>query len=343
MAFLNTDIPELWGSDSATCLANLDILAARQSRLWESMLAMLSELADAIVTDAGGDPDTVYSILLSLRGTSADADPTTPMPTMEDSTEHILSGVASINQAPLSRLTAPLGTVARMTLYRFIEERLPSPTSFASSPLPGTARGRIAYMPGAFADKAYLRLAAAIPGARAATFHSFIDACEEVRGGLCEYCILPLENTASGRLTAFSRLVLRYHLCAVAVCDLENGVAEGQITRFALLCRTPEGTLSDPLIPLPTDRESPHYLELLHAVSDPTLGELLSAAAFCGLSLVRADTLPPIQELEPLADTDGAPLVACVFETTHADLPTFRRYLALEAPEDILMGCFCLV
>ena len=63
MALFNTDIPELSGFDTGLCLSNLDILGARQNRVSESVLAVLSELADAILHDAGGDPDTVDSIL----------------------------------------------------------------------------------------------------------------------------------------------------------------------------------------------------------------------------------------------------------------------------------------
>lgn len=341
MAFLNTDILELWGSDSATCLRNLDILASRQGRLWESILAMLSELADAIVADAGGDPETVDSILLSLQGPEsgepgepAESDrPDRPSSGMED--------IAPINRALLGRFTAPIGVHARLTIYRFIEERLPTRPEPVPSALPGTARGRIAYMPGAFADKAYLRLAGGVPGARAATFHSFVDACEEVRGGLCEYCILPLENTASGKLTAFARLILRYRLFVVAVCDLENGAAEGQITRFALCSRAPVGGVADiGTPPLGADAEPPRYMELLHTVEDPALSDLLSAAAFCGLTLVRVDTLPAMDTPDLPDDTDGAPLTSCVFDTRGADLSTFRRYLTLEAPEDIPLGYY---
>ena len=69
MPFLNTDIPELSGFDTGLCLSNLDILGLRQNRVSESVLAILSELADALIHDAGGDPDTVDSILLSLQST----------------------------------------------------------------------------------------------------------------------------------------------------------------------------------------------------------------------------------------------------------------------------------
>ena len=67
MPFLNTDIPELSGFDTGLCLSNLDVLSLRQNRINESVLAILAELADALIHDAGEDPETVDSILLSLQ------------------------------------------------------------------------------------------------------------------------------------------------------------------------------------------------------------------------------------------------------------------------------------
>ena len=203
----------------------------------------------------------------------------------------------------------------------------------SASSLPATVRGRIAYMPAAFADKAYLALSAVVDSPRAAATASFVDACEEVRSGLCEFCILPLENTHSGKLTAFTRLILRYNLQIQAVCDLENGAAEGQITRFALLRATREGDFPSPLR-IPPDGE-PLYLELIHRGTSPSLTELLSAAEFCGIRLCRVDTLPPFEEYSE----DTLPL-SCVLDVAGGDLATFRRFLYLEASEDTVMGLY---
>ena len=251
MPHLNTDIPELKGFDTGLCLSNLELLEIRQDRVSESMLAVLSELCNAILQDAEGDPDTVDSILLSLQG-SPDGEESVSLP-----------HVAAVNREWLTLTNTHAGLYARLFLYAMMEEKMPAPTGDSlPSPLPAMARGRIAYMPAAFADKAYLRLSALVESPRAAATASFVDACEEVRSGLCEYCILPLENTHSGRLTAFTRLILRYDLQVVAVCDLENGAAEGQITRFALLRAAREGEFPVPLR-LPPSEES-LYLELIH-------------------------------------------------------------------------------
>ncbi len=331
MPFLNTDIPELKGFDTGLCLSNLEVLGARQDRVSESVLAVLSELADAILHDAEGDPDTVDSILLSLQSIS-DEDGE------EDSSRALLDRVSPVNREAVAKMSARSGLYARLLLYAMIEEKMPaevSPTKVLS-PLPATVRGRIAYMPAAFADKAYLRLSAFVENPRAAATASFVDACEEVRGGLCEYCLLPLENTHSGKLTAFTRLILRYNLQVVAVCDLENGAAEGQITRFALLKTISDGYFPTPLASPPTGE--PLYLEFIHKDDSPSLTDLLSAAEFCGMTLCRLDTLPRLDTGD--GDSDTPPVLTCILNVTGGDLPTFRRFLELEASEDTLIGLY---
>ena len=191
-------------------------------------------------------------------------------------------------------------------------------------------------MPAALADKAYLKLAVGVDKPRAAATASFVDACEEVRGGLCEYCILPLENTHSGKLTAFTRLILRYNLQVIAVCDLENGITEGQITRFALLKNASERDFPSPLI-TPTEGE-PLYLEFIHLGESSSLTDLLSAAEFCGVTVCRLDTLPRFDD--PDTDSDEPAPIGCVFDVTGSDLAVFRRFLTLEASDDILIGLY---
>ena len=336
MPFLNTDIPELSGFDTGLCLSNLDVLGLRQNLVSESVLAVLSELADALIRDAEEDPETVDSILLSLQSPP-------DMEAEENGAGHYLSAVAPVNREDIRRMVGASGLYARLLLYRMIEERMPTLHSIEElsrpSPLPAAMRDRVAYMPASFADKAYLRLTSLLESPRADSTASFVDACEEVHSGLAEYCILPLENAHSGRLTSFTRLMLRYRLQIVAVCDLENGAAEGQTTRFALLREREEGRFPTPLYG--ADRQSPLWLELIHLTDSPSLTELLNAAEFCGLSLSRVDTIPPFDELEMFSEeTPSATAFACVLNAEGADLTTFRRFLALEAPEDILTGFY---
>ena len=331
MLYLNTDIPELKGFDTGICLSNLDVLDRRQDAISESLLAVLSELADAIVRDAEGDPDTVDSILLSLQSA--------PEGDLPPESHPSLLRLSPVNRDAIAKLSSRSGLMARLLLYAMMERRMPSrPLLPSPSPLPATVRGRIAYMPAAFADKAYLRLSAQVDSPRAAATASFVDACEEVRSGLCEYCILPLENSHSGKLTSFTRLILHYGLRIVGVCDLENGAAEGQITRFGLL-RAAAGDVPAPLS-LPTEGE-PLYLEFVHTEDAIRLSDLLVAAEFCGLRLCRVDTLPSSDRGD--GDEDTPSPIDCIFNTVGGDLPTFRRFLTLEASEGVILGVYSTI
>ena len=331
MLYLNTDIPELKGFDTGICLSNLDVLDQRQDAIGESLLAVLSELADAIMRDAEEDPDTVDSILLSLQSS--------PEGDVSPESHPSLLRLSPVNREAIAKLSARSGLMARLLLYAMMERRMPSrPPRPAPIPLPATVRGRIAYMPAAFADKAYLRLSERVDSPRATATASFVDACEEVRSGLCEYCILPLENSQSGKLTSFTRLILRYGLQIVGVCDLENGAAEGQITRFGLL-RAATGDFPAP-VSLPTEGE-PLYLEFVHTEDALGLSDLLVAAEFCGLRLCRVDTLPPSDSSDGDGDTPSP--MDCVFNTVGGDLLTFRRFLTLEASEGVILGVYSTI
>ncbi len=342
MNYLNTDVPELTGYDTGTVLDNLALLEGRLEHVLETSLTELSELSEAILRDAEGDPDTVVSILLSLRGQPMEAG-ILPLRSRE---------LLSQNTPVLSGMTRHIGLYERLVLYRLISARLPELPLFGSraltsDDLPPTAKGRVAYMAGALADKAYIRFADHIPHCRAAVFHSYVDACEEVRGELCEYCLLPIESTFEGRLAGFSRLIIKYNLRIMAVCDIRGAGGMGEeITRFALL-KVSAGDREVILSPLATEQLPATHLELLHTTENPAYSEVMAAAEFCGLDLERADTLPLgiayALRLEDGSWEDSAqavPLITTVWHTSKADLNAFLCYLSLEASEDPILGFY---
>ena len=224
MSFLPTDIPDLRGYDSGVVLSNLSRLRTREERLGEQILAQLWELAGAVMQDAAGDPDTLTSILLALQ---SDREEPRAIPGQDVLPEY---------RTLLDRLRARDGLYARLVLYRYLDVRNPAGccTVLPLRDVPPTVRGRVAYMTGSLADKAFLRFSEWLPGCRAADARSFVDACEEVYNGLCQFCILPLESAEEGRLAAFSRLIVRYGLQTIAVCDVtQRGVNGFRRTRFA--------------------------------------------------------------------------------------------------------------
>ena len=335
MGFLHTDIPELRGYDSGVVLTNLSRLTARQARLDERLLAGLWALADAVLQDSGGDPDVVDSILLSLQDGEEDADALArPMPE---------------NRGLLARLDSRSGLYERLILYRFLHEKIggtpggaPGGAPDVLPPLPaGGGENRISYMKSAPADKAYLRFSSVLPDCRFSEAHSFVDACEEVYNGFCRFCLFPLEVSGEGRLTAFSRLIVKYGLVAAAACDIVTQTPAGsRTTRFGLLCR---GSEDDETLTGGLEGIDVRYVELLHTASSAaSFTDLLNAAGFCGLRPVRVDTLP--LETASAEDEPAVPPICLVLEADHdADLAVFLRFLRLEASEDVFLGAYGLL
>ncbi len=343
MSYLNTDVPELKGYDTGTVLGNIELLESRLETTMETTLCELSELCEAILRDASGDPDTVFSILLSLRGQqSEEEDPPLRNPDL-----------LYQNLPPLQGMTKHLGLYERLFLYHLILKKLPMLPVYGDRhtppPLPLAAKGRIAYMAGALADKAYMRFSNYIPECRAAVFHSFADACEEVRGGLCQYCILPLEGSSEGKLMGFLKLILKYSLQIIAVCDVKAvGGASEDVTRFGLLRLAEDENKVTPS-PIAAQEPSVSYLELLHVTAVPSYSEIMAAADFCGLTLRRTDTLPAENARVLLAEdpwntgispTASLPLFSGVWDIASADLSVFLLFLSLEAPEDPILGLY---
>ena len=191
-------------------------------------------------------------------------------------------------------------------------------------------------------SKAYLKISPHINGCRATEFYSFEDTCAAVVNGQCEYCLLPIESTEAGKLHSFLRLIEKYDLKIAATCDIPvRSGADSPTTRFALLRRSMDGqtsggelgcinSLSD--LTLQNKREN-YRLELIHRPegggSSP-LTELLMAAEFCGLSLLRADT--------SLAPELGGTYT--VFAADNSDVVTFLWYISLESPLDSVTGLY---
>ncbi len=213
-------------------------------------------------------------------------------------------------------------------IARLSRERKELPIGFflpESELLPVADAQRIIYQRNSYTNEAFLQFSAKLSGARAAYAHSYLAACEDVYNGVCEYCILPIENSSEGRLTSFLRLIEQFDLKITATCDiLGNGSARS--TRFALLRRN--------LLPVVTAKPLDQYLALsLPAEHTPTSADLLYAAALLGLPCRRTDSIPR-QGAEHLTDTHF------VFQTTEGDLRAFLLYLAMEAPHATLLGLY---
>ncbi len=208
-----------------------------------------------------------------------------------------------------------------------------------TEPLELAARGNIAYQHNIYTDEAFLHFSRVLPTAKAVYSDSFTAVCDRVFNGLCEYCILPLETSQDGKLVRFYHLIQRYELKIVLTCSVTT--SDNRSTTVFGLCR--RGLLWPRLL-VPNKEFSFEFLfwqEPDHAC----LNEVLTAAATCSLSLVRADCLPRTDEEiligagHPFAlrfeiPADNDPLAHT------SDFLAFLLYLSIHSPSYLPLGIY---
>ena len=177
------------------------------------------------------------------------------------------------------------------------------------------AHNRIAYQRNRFTDEAFTRFSTLLRDARAAYPHTFRAVCDEVAGGTCEYCILPVESSGEGRLHAFTSLIEAYGLKIVAVCTVPIG--DGRETLYALLRRS--------LLPLRTPDGTPWWSEISCDTSGRGPEGILGGAALCGMVPEYAEFRRG--SLRAVFPPDG-------------DLPAFLLFLSLAYPHFEITGLF---
>ncbi len=180
---------------------------------------------------------------------------------------------------------------------------------------------RIAYLKNAFADLAYSKFSRILPDAVVSYCDDFNAVCEEVSLGRARYGILPLENSADGRLKSFHALLDRYDLKIVLLCEVPVGQS---VTQFALFGRRVA------VLDCGRYRQS-SFLELrLHLSRTEELSCVLSAASYYGLRLTRSSST----EREQGAEFD------LIFSLETADVSAFLCYLTLEFPQFEPIGLY---
>ena len=141
------------------------------------------------------------------------------------------------------------------------------------------AQGRVAYVANSYTEQAFMELTGFIKERRVAYFHGFEDVCQEVRNGLCEYGILPIESTEDGVMAGLLRLIELYELRICALCHVST--PQSGSTAFALVRAT-----------LPAQQPtSGHCVDVLLSPALPSdASRLISAAALCSHNLAHAST-----------------------------------------------------
>jgi len=296
--------------------ANLNETDGRINRLCEQETAHLRELAAEIASDTL----QISELIASLPDHRPPASPWGEIP---EETRPMIEQLCRMREVwkhvcLCTEIDRQLNGRGRLSISDFWEE---------TDELEHTARGRIVYQRNSYADGAYLRFAASVSDARAVYTHNFETVCEEVVRGNCEYCILPLENSAEGPLNSFARLIDRYGLKISATCDVPT-TDGSRITRFALLCRSLSAVPED----APNARRFFDFT--LPVDGSPRQESVLYAATACGLVCNRIDSR---------VHRDGGvtqPVTQFSFFADHGNLRAFLLYLSMEAPHYTPVGYY---
>ncbi len=295
--------------------ANLCECDARLDMICEQEAAHLRELASELAIGGSLNPD-FFASLRDHRPAKA--------PLAADT----LSQNKHLLGAHRTMLAAWQSVTLCRELHRLLaKERLLRPEDFFGEieELPDTALGRVVYQRNGYADAAYLRFAERITSPHVLYAHSFSAVCDQIYNRNCEFGILPVESSAEGPLNSVLGLIDRYELTVAATLDVPTNDAS-RTTRFALLRRDP--------LPLFGENEKDLRFEFSVAGNaEPSVAELLFAADFCGLTLLRSDT-------RTLPQDKNAVTTRFVLGSENGDLYTYLLYLAMEASHYTPIGIY---
>lgn len=319
MGLIYSDIPELEGSNTEITLSNLSELEAVLEAIIEERLAHLSELSEAILTD-GGDADIIKSIILSIKSDGkADS-----------------GNVISENRHIADIVFSKLSIIERLTVFKEVFSKLNAENKNALKSLwqkseisiSEEAAERIAYIKNSYNDAAYLQFSSMLSSPRAAYFGNVTDVCESVYKGECEYCILPVETSADGKLLSFYELIFKYGFKIISVYDLQSN--DGY-TRYALLRKG----LVFQNNAFRTKTRNRYFEFAISGDDNLRLEDVLCAADFCSLKLRRIDTL------NMHTSKSGKEIYFCpVFRVDGSDMQTFLSFLAIDCPDFIPVGLY---
>ncbi len=147
------------------------------------------------------------------------------------------------------------------------------------APVDLSVSGKVAYTENKFTLTAFDKFVSIIPDARTLYTDSFAVACKSVYDGLCEFCILPIENMSDGSLFAFYSLIVKYELRIVATTAVSD--EDGSDTTLALLSK--DGSTSA----LPKSLRS-YRLDINIDGADIAL--VLALASAFGIEAIRLDS-----------------------------------------------------
>ena len=300
-------------------LSNLGETSMRYAHILEQELAHLADLAKELI-DPPTDPTIESSALPDFHLPNISADSADVLP----QNRTILARLQRIHE--IEKQTILCNEIQKVLREHGMDF---SASYFAEDETESTDQHpRIVYQKNNYTDTAFLQFASLFASPHAVYSQSFLSACEDVYNGICEYCILPLENTSEGRLIGFIKLIDKFSLRINAICNVSAANGE-RSTQFALLSKR---------ISMEPTNSSERFLEIVFRPSDDfTVCNLLLAAQLCNLSLYRMDSLPD-SECE-----NGYLFHITMQASKESNLSTFLLYLFMEIPQHRLVGFYQLL
>lgn len=293
-----------------TALYNLDGIIRDMGKLHAQAVCEISFAAEALATEAISLLDSGMTVneLISLLSEELRFPSVLPQdgkPSLtDDNVKGFLSQSSNLNRVIFASLfnkrLSELGVKVSESDY------LPSAESEET----------FAFVKNSLSDEAFDVFSQEFSDPRIVYADSFKEACQRVSDGRVGYCILPFEEKGGARINSICELIASNDLKIVAITPV-FGFEGNADMKYALVGRGFVIPESDEM----TDR----YLEIdIVRNSSITVGELISAAEYLGISVYSIDT-------SVMDDEESDFIYTVIFKDSNKSFTDLLTYLSLFA------------
>ncbi len=197
----------------------------------------------------------------------------------------------------------------------------PSPVLFSDCKGAKTLEGTVAFAESQVLIAAFSQFQKKNSRLTPSYVRSFNDACEDVSSGVCDFCILPIENSREGALLTVYGLIERHDLFIARVASVESNEIT---TKFALLCRGFHGIM---------ETENIQNIDLRLSAREPFVWtQIFTGASVLGVRFVKTASVP-------LVYTDGYAHI-CTFSASGETLFAFLLFLSTIRADYTVIGVY---
>ena len=174
-----------------------------------------------------------------------------------------------------------------------------------------------------YSQLAYEKMSQQCPYLKQTVVESFTDVCEAINNNECCFGLLPIENSADGRLASFYRAIDRYDLKICATYDVENENGDA-FSKLALVSKSLHRF----------ENVSPDRIEVSSISSNSQkVSELIFSAKTLGVPVLRLFSSPLYYRKDACMDN-------LTLELSPQNSTSFLTYLAIFEKEINIIGIF---